>query len=96
MVEYTDDELLIINELKKYVSPKDYDLNDWRTIISRVEEVKPNVFKYHTNKMDIYLNYELFVVEYGRMHIINDKVYYDFNTSEDNCGTYTYIGEVNY
>ncbi len=96
MVEYTEDELLIIGELKKYVSPKDYNLNDWKTIISRVEEVKPNVFKYHLHDRDIFLDYELFIVEYGKVHIIDNKVYYDFNTSDMNSGTYTYIGDVNY
>lgn len=96
MVEYTDEELLIIGELKRYVPPKDYGLNDWRTIISRVEEVKPNVFKYHLHDRDIYLDYELFIVAYDKVHIIKDEVYYDFNTSEENSGTYTYIGKVNY
>ena len=96
MVEYTEEELLIIGELKKYVSPKDYNLNDWRIIISRVEEVKPNLFKYHLHDRDIYLDSELFIVEYGRVHIRDNKVYYDFNTSNDNAGTYIYIGDVNY
>ena len=91
MVEYTPDELLIIGELKRYVHPQDYNLNDWKTIISRVERVKPNLYKYHTNKMDLYFDDELYIQEYDKVHIIDGKVFYDFNEdSSQGSGTYTY------
>ena len=97
MVEYTPDELLIIGELKRYVHPQDYNLNDWKIIISRVETIKPNLYKYHTNKMDLYFDDELYIQEYDKVHIIDGKVFYDFNEdSSQGSGTYTYIGEVNY
>lgn len=97
MVEYSDDELLVIGELKRYVRPIDYDLNNWKIILSRVEEVKPNVFKYPTATMDLYFDGEMYIVEYGKVHIFDRKVFYDFNEdSTKGSGTYTYIGEVNY
>lgn len=94
MTEYTDDDLIIINELKKYVPSKEYDLNNWKIIIGRVEEVKEGIFKYPTATMDLYFDDEMLIVEYGDVHIINDEVYYDFGSDSNGSGTYEKIGRI--
>lgn len=96
MVEYDDFELLKISELKRYVRPKDYDLNNWKIILNRAVEVKPNLFEYKTNKLTLYFDDEMYIQEYGRVHIIDNGVYYDFNDSNEGAGTWIYLGEVNY
>ena len=96
MVEYTTYEEFIINELKKYVPVREYDLNDWKIIIKRVEEVEEGIFKYSLSSMDLYFDDEMYILEYGNTHIINGEVYYDFSSDTDCSGTYVKIGEVNY
>lgn len=93
---YNEYEEFVINELSKYVH-YNYDL-DWKVIISRREKVEDNIFKYTVNGMDLYFDDEMFIVEYGKVHIIDGEVFYDFNESSDSMisGTYTKIGEVNY
>ena len=92
MATYTADEELVIRELKKYVPPHEYELNDWRTILSRVERVKPNLYKYRLCNMELYFDDEMLIVEYGNVHIMDDKVYYAFDYGGEGSGTYEYIG----
>lgn len=96
MITYTADEELTIRELKRYVPPNEYELNDWRTILDRVEEVKPNVFKYRLYNMELYFDDEMLIVEYGNVHINGNEVYYAFDYGTDGSGTYEYIGENNH
>lgn len=50
---------LIVSVLKEYVSPNDYDLHDWDTIISRREEVQKGVYSYPCVYANILLNDDL-------------------------------------
>ena len=93
MVKYTPYEEFIISELQRYLPIREYPLNDWKVIISRVEEVEDNVFKYSLSSMDLYFDDEMIILEYGNVHIIDGSVYYDFNDNEGS-GTFTKIGEV--
>lgn len=56
---YDEDETLLINTLKSYVLPKDFDLHDWGTIISRKEQYKDDVFIYKLAYADLYLTEDL-------------------------------------
>lgn len=49
----------IINILKTYVSPIDFDLHDWETIIERREQYNDNVFIYKLAYADLYLTDDL-------------------------------------
>lgn len=53
---FTDDEKVIIRGLKKSLLPKDYSLNDWRTILNRSERISDNVTCYDVGYCKIYLN----------------------------------------
>ena len=69
---------LIIDVLSNYI-PYEYRGDvDWDTIISRVEKIKYGCYKYKINDIEFYLDNELNPVEYGRVHIIDNKIYYDF------------------
>ena len=69
---------LIIDVLSNYI-PYEYCSDvDWDTVLSRVEKIKYGCYKYKINNIEFYLDNELNPVEYGRVHIINNKIYYDF------------------
>ena len=57
MIEETNE--LLINVLKTYVLPKDFELHDWETIIERREPYKNGVFIYKLAYADIYLTDDL-------------------------------------
>ena len=85
---------LIVLSLCRFI-PSDYREDiDWKTIISRREQIKPNVYKYCINNIDFYLDDELNPVEYGKIHIINNKVYYDFNLTDVKISPYVLFGEL--
>lgn len=50
---------LLIDVLKSYVLPKDFELHDWKTIIDRREEYKKGVFVYRLAYADLYLTDDL-------------------------------------
>lgn len=54
-----DENELLIKVLKSYVSPKDFELHDWDTIIRRREQYKKDVFIYKLAYADIYLTDDL-------------------------------------
>lgn len=54
--DFTEEELEIIDVLKHYCSPKDYELNDWKTIISRAVVDENNITKYEISFATIYLD----------------------------------------
>lgn len=85
----------ILTALKYYIPIKHWNLNNWDIIIKREEEVEKNIFKYKCSFYDLYFNEKLEPVEYGRQHIIEDKVYYD--TSVDgNALAYLFLGHFNW
>ena len=68
---------------------------DWETTLSRAEKISENITKYTINNIEIYLDYELNLVEYGKFHIINNNIYYDFElNSEEEYDGYTWFGEL--
>ena len=95
MSEYSEDEKLVIRELKKYVRPQEHELNNWGVILERVEHIEPNIYKYKLYNMELYFDDEMILVEYGNVHIINGKAYYDYGYNNNGSGTYEYIGDVN-
>lgn len=92
MATLTEDEKLVIRELKKYVPPHEHELNNWVVILERVERVKPNLYKYRLYNMELYFDDEMLIVEYGNVHIKGDEVYYAFDYGDEGSGTYEYIG----
>ena len=79
MSNLSEDEKLIISVLKKYIPYEYREDADLVTILSRREQVKKGVYKYKVNNIIFYLDDELMPVEYGKVHIINNKIYYDFD-----------------
>lgn len=89
-LEYSDEE--IERTLRKYILPKYANLNNWKIIIERAEEIEEGIFAFKCNiNQTIYVDQYLQPVSYGKQHIIDDNYYYDFNTTEGS-GTYTLIG----
>ena len=75
----SEDDKLIIQTLRKYIPLKYCEDIDWNTVLSRKEQVKKGVYKYKINDINFYLDEELNPVEYDKVHIIDNKIYYDFD-----------------
>lgn len=60
---------LLINVLKSYVLPKDFELHDWQTIIERREQYKKDVYIYKLAYADLYLTDDL------EFYSVDPKVY---------------------
>lgn len=82
----------ILTALKYYVPIKYWNLNNWKIIINREEEVEKNVFKYRCSFFTLYFNEKLEPIEYGKQHIIDGLVYYDRNPK----GMYAMLGSVDW
>ena len=89
---HIDENVLIA--LKYYIPTKYWNLNNWKTIIHRREEIEENIFRFRCSFYELYFNKYLEPVEYGNQHIIDGKVYYDNNKSNIGAGTYTLLGDV--
>lgn len=85
----------IMSALRYYVPVKYWNLNNWKIIINREEEVEKNIFKYKCSFFTLYFNDKLEPVEYGRQHIIDNKVYYD-NSKDGNALGYLFLGYVDW
>lgn len=85
----------ILTALKFYIPIKYWNLNNWDIIIKREEEVEENVFKYKCSFYTLYFNEKLEPIEYGKQHIIDDKVYYDTSINNDALA-YLFLGDVNW
>ena len=70
--------ILVVDALKEYIPYKYLGNVDWNEVLARREEVKPNVYKYVINGIEFYLDEWLEPVEYGKVHIIDNAIYYDF------------------
>ena len=86
----------ILTALKYYIPTRFWNLNNWDIIIKREEEVEENVFEYRCSFYTLYFNEKLEPIEYGRQHIINDKVYYDNSTGDVPPLAYFYLGKINW
>ena len=75
---FDDESALIIRCLCNYLPIKYREDVDWETILSRREKIRENLTKYTINNIDLYLDDELNLVEYGKIHIIDNNIYYDF------------------
>ena len=67
--------------LKYYVPKKEWNLNDWDTIIKRCVEVEDNIFQFKTSFCELYFDEDLHPVSYDKMIVCEskgNKVYYDF------------------
>ena len=53
---FDDDEKKIIDSLKTCLQPTDWDLNDWKTILTRAEKVDDNVTVYKISFCNIFLD----------------------------------------
>lgn len=85
----------ILTALKYYIPIKYWNLNNWDVIIKREEEVEKNIFKYECSFYTLYFNDELKPIEYGKQHIIDNKVYYD--TSDNGISlAYLFLGHENW
>lgn len=85
---------LIMTALCDYI-PVEYRKDiDWQTIISRREQIKPNIYKYSINNIDFYMDDDLNPIEYGKIHIINNNIYYDFNLTDVKITPYVLFGEL--
>lgn len=78
-----EDSVQIINALKQYIPSKYLGDVDWNVIISRSEKIKPNLTKYRVNNIDFYLDDELYPKEYGKVHIIDNMIFYDFELNPE-------------
>lgn len=54
--DYSEEDYKIIEELKSCYSPKDYELNDWKIILSRSSTDENGITKYNTAFATIYLD----------------------------------------
>lgn len=91
----SDDDKLKVSIIKQYVLPQHYDLINWQIVFKRVKQINNNLFLYPLGIMDLYLDDELNVVDYGRCHIINNEFWYDFNNHPIVAGEqYTYITDL--
>lgn len=87
-----DDEILKVSKIKQYVLPKHIDLINWKIVLSRVKKIQKNLYLYPLGIMDLYLDENLNVVDYGRCHIIENQFWYDFNNHPIVAGEqYTFI-----
>ena len=88
------DDNLIVSVLCSYIPYEFREDVDWQTVISRREEIKPNIYKYSINNIDFCLDDDLNPVEYGKIHIIDNKIYYDFNLVDEGTSPYYLFSEV--
>lgn len=93
-MEKTKENILVA--LKYYIPKQYWNLNNWDIIIKREEEVEKNVFKYRCSFFDLYFNEKLEPIEYGRQHIIKNKVYYDTSNGEIKPLAYLFLGFVSW
>ena len=78
LIGMSEEYRLIADVLGRYV-PFEYRQDaDWSTIISRREQVTESICKYGVGMIDFYLDDSLEPVEYGNVHMIDNKIYYDF------------------
>lgn len=83
--------------LKYYVPIKNWNLNDWDTIINRYDEVDNGIYRFRCSFMNLYFDENLRPVSYGKQHVIDGKVYYDIdNENSHGAGTYTFLGDVDW
>ena len=67
--------------LKYYIPNKYWDLNDWSTIIERVEEVEEGIYQFRCSFYTLYFDENMRPVTYGNLIVCesrNNNVYYDF------------------
>lgn len=83
-VDVSDNDKIIINELKSYCSPKDHELNDWDTIIKRATTDEDGITKYRTSYGTIYLdkNNNYYDVEPFEIDDTINILYYNLSNSE--------------
>lgn len=94
-INLNDSDLLKIRLIKRYVLPIHYDLINWQFVLNRCKQVDDNLFLYPLGVMDLYLDNNLNVVDYGRCHIIGDEFWYDFNPHPIVAGEqYTFITNI--
>ena len=87
----------ILTALKFYIPIKYWNLNDWETIIKREEEVEENIFEYKCSFYTLYFNEKVEPVEYGDIHIKDNKVYYDNSIKGlPNLAGYRFLGYYNW
>lgn len=90
-----DDEILVVDKIKRYVLPKHYDLINWKIVLKRVKKVKKNLNLYDLGVMNLYLDDDYNVVDFDRCHIIGNEFWYDFNPHPIVAGEqYTYITDL--
>lgn len=90
-----DESILIIESICKYLPYKYRGDVDWSVILSRKKQIKENLIEYTINNISLYFDNELNLVEYGDVHIIDNKVYYDFKLDKTKeYDAYTYFGEL--
>lgn len=97
VIKQVDDEesIIIINSLCNYLPYKYREDVDWGVILSRQEKINENITKYTINHIDLYLDNELNLVEYGKVHIIDNNIYYDFEVDSDKAyDGYVWFGEL--
>lgn len=86
----------IITALKYYIPIRYWKLNDWKTIVSREEEVEKNIFQYKCSFYKLYFNEKLEPVHYAEQKVIDDEVFYDTSNDNPNIPAYTYLGKLNW
>lgn len=85
----------LISRLKRWVPSRYHDINDFETIIDRAELVEDKYWAFDCSFQTVYLDKDNFEpVNYKEQHIIDENYYYDYNTSDDGAGTYTYINSL--
>ena len=90
-----EESILIIDVLSNYLDYKFRGDVDWTVILSRKQKIRKNLTKYTINNIDLYLDDELNIVEYGKVHIINNDICYDFELNkEKEYNGYIKIGEL--
>ena len=84
----------ILTALKYYIPTNYWNLNNWKIIINREEEVEKNIFQYRCSFFTLYFNEKVEPITYGKQYVIDGKVYYDRNKNKVGAGTYTYLGKL--
>ena len=88
------DNRTIVRTLELYIPMEYWELYDWDLIIKRQKEVKEGIFEFDCHFLKLYFDKDMKPVTYGKQKVINDKLFYDYNTDEGIAGTYTFLGNI--